>query len=404
MRNDQTATIFARPHMPITTFNAFSQQPRRYIPIAISNLLLPGLTLLTGPTHSGKTALALQLMHAVATGELPFGEDLRFQPMQERVLYLALDHSEDHLHTLQERLAAAHQGFIVPGNIHFTNTWGPLTPDEGLHDLEMWFTTQTEDTRLLVIDNLDTLRPLFRGKDRDLLALLRRMAERFRISVLLLHTCKSTSPLIDYADHHLHLKPLSIPDYCQLEVVGASLRRESYLLHSTPEQVAFRLLGGEDILALDTLSARKILSRERLKTLALFHKRGGSLSPAEVAEALDYDPVNARQLLHGMVRVRLLRSPAFGSYEVHPDLRAILPHLLERILLAETEMSGTSDDQSPQDNQNSVDTIAHTSTRPASKSIPAHTSARTPRTDIQQEENMTTNRAMRRHHKQKRRR
>lgn len=400
MRADYT-TIFARPHMPITTFNALSMEPALYVPAAISNLLLPGLTLLTGPTHCGKTSFALQLMQAVATGELPFGEDLRFQPVKGSVLYLGLQHSRLQLQTLQGRLSITHRGTPVPGNIHCTNNWGPLTPDEGLRDLETWLTTHAEDLRLLVIDNFDELRALFRGKDRDLLALLRRAAERFRISVLLLHTCKPSSPLIDYAEHHLQLKRLSVPEYCQLEVSSASLRPESHLFYSTPEQIEFRLVDAEEALALDKLSAHKVLTPERLEALALFHERGGPLSPADVAEALSYDSVNARQLLHGMVRAHLLCSPAYGRYEIHPALRGFLPRLLGQLLTQETEATESDTKQNPEENTNSVDTIAHTSNTESGQPQPKVTPPT--QTSAQPKTKPANNRAWRRLQQRKKR-
>lgn len=403
MRNEQIATIFARPHMPIMSFHALSLEPIPDVSDAISNLLPPGLTLLSGPPHCGKTSFALQLMHAVATGELLFGEDRRFQPSQGRVLYLGLQHSKLTLHLLQRRLAAAHQEIQVPETLECTNTWAALTLDEGLRDLEDWLTTYAETCRLLVIDNLDALRSLFRGKDRDLLALLRRLAERHDMSVLLVHTCKISSPLIDYAEHHLRLKPLSLPDYCQLDVSGTSLHRESYLFHASPEQVAFRLLGAEEMLALDTLSAHKVLTRERLDVLRLFHERGGILSPAEVAEALGDDSVNVRQRLHGMVRARLLHSPAYGRYEVHPDLCSFLPHLLERMQAQDAEGTEAVSEPQPEPKSNSADAIAHTSVSRGKRSVPVSTHMNTARDDAQEKGTSPLNRAQRRLQKQKKR-
>lgn len=78
-----------------------------------------------------------------------------------------------------------------------TNTWHALTPEEGLKELRGWFDLYP-DKRLLVIDNLVDLRTLFKGNDRKLFSLLRSMAEQENISILLLHTCRASSPLVSY--------------------------------------------------------------------------------------------------------------------------------------------------------------------------------------------------------------
>lgn len=341
--------VFARPLMlPTDLRELVINTPLARADWPIENLLAPGLTLLSGDPRSGKTSLAFQLMQHVTHGTRAFGSEEDFASVERGVLYFGLDLSLLRMRELYARYAEAH-GETQPGaRCHLTNSWPALTPEGGLQQLETWLASHP-DTRLLVIDNLVALRRLFKGNDRELMALLRRLAEQQEISILLLHTCKPSSPLIGYADHHLHLKRLNVPSYYRLDVLGTALEPTSHHLYCAPGTLRFELAAPEDKLALSTLNARKAFSRERLAILSLFQERDCLLTPAQVAEDLQINLVNARQVLHTMAAANMLSVPRYGHYALDPHIAPLLPELLLRNpILAELTEQPEAIEQPPE--------------------------------------------------------
>lgn len=329
IREQSTTTLFARPRMPITSCKDFISfqpyQPKN--PWPIENLLAPGLTLLSGAPRSGKTSLAYQLMQHVAHGTHAFGQPEQFHTRQHSVLYLALDTPTTGLVQLNERYSVSHSGQSPSERCHLTNTWSPLTEREGLQELETWLSVHM-DVRLLVIDNLAALRALFKGNDRELLGILRRLAEHLQISILLLHTCAPSSPLVAHVDHHLHLKRLKTPSYYCLDVLGTLLKPASHLLYCPIDAMQFQFAEPADTFAIETLNAPKALSPERLTILRLFHEQATPLPPTQIASTLAMSPVNVRQLLHSMTSSHMLTSPSYGHYALAPSIVPLLPELL----------------------------------------------------------------------------
>ncbi|EFH87036.1 helix-turn-helix domain-containing ATP-binding protein [Ktedonobacter racemifer] len=295
-----------------------------------------------------------------------------FKSTRGRAFYLGLDHSLLRLHDLRSRLLAAQPGTPPPNNLFFTNTWAPLTPTEGLPELQSWLSNYS-DIRLLVIDNLASLRPLFKGNDRELLALLRRLAEQQNISILVLHTCKRSSSLIASVDHHLHLKRLPVSNYYHLDILGSSLAPFSLTLHCPTSHIHFRHTSLAESLALTTLSAHKALTPERLAILHLIHTCEHPLSPAQITAALGLDYTCVRPLLSKMVKANLLTTISHGRYTLHPFIKPLVPELLAQhpcqpkfeiahILLSPdsedtlTPESSTAAESSPNDSSNSAQT------------------------------------------------
>ncbi|WP_236601905.1 AAA family ATPase [Ktedonobacter sp. SOSP1-52] len=326
--------LFARPDMPFTTFTDLPVFLPTHEPWIIQNLLPVGLTLLSGDPRSGKSSLALQLMLDIATATPPFATQdpaldaasQYLRPFYGTIFYLALESSALRLQEIYTRLTVAHPDLPPLTNLNITNTWKPFTASEGLHDLCDWLRSYP-DTRLLVIDNLASLRPLFKGNDRELLSILRRLAEQLQISILLLHTCKRSSPLVSQVDHHLHLKRLPVSTFYLLSSLGSLLQPTSYLLHCPSDLLSFRIAKLDESLALTTLSAHKTLTPERLALLRLFHDYGSFLTPTQVSAALQLDYDCTRQLLSKMAKASLLTASR-GRYTLHPAIRLLIPSLL----------------------------------------------------------------------------
>lgn len=330
-----TTQLFARPLMPFTSFSDLPAPSFLPQPWIIQNLLPVGLTLLSGEPRCGKTSLSQQLMLDIATGTTPFGThdstlddaSQHLRPRRGSIFYLSLTSSTPHLHEIRSRICASRPDIRALGNLFVTNAFKSLAPGEGLQDLCGWIHCYA-DSCMLVIDDLASLRSLFPGNDRELLVLLRRLAEDHQISILLLHSCKRSSPLAAQVDHHLHLKRLPASTFYMLEVHGNRLLPTSHLLHCPADRLSFRLASLEEERALDALSAHKTLTRERLALLRLFDEYGSTLTPRQVAALLQLDYDCARQLLSKMVKANLLTAPARGHYAVHPFIKPLVPSLL----------------------------------------------------------------------------
>lgn len=107
---------------------------------AVPDLLPVGLSFLAGRPKLGKSWLALQVAHAVATGGRTLGQEVE----QGRVFVLAL---EDNPRRLKDRCKK--QGIPAGAQITFETMWRPL-PKGGLADLQAEI--ERERYRLVVID------------------------------------------------------------------------------------------------------------------------------------------------------------------------------------------------------------------------------------------------------------
>ncbi|GHO44838.1 hypothetical protein [Ktedonospora formicarum] len=136
----------------------------------------------------------------------------------------------------------------------------------------------TRPTSLLVIDNLAAFRKGFPGNDRDLLDALRRLAETCQMSILVLHTGRRSTPLAAHVDHHWHLSRLPISNYYRLETHCGNLKPATHLLHCSSDTLSFRFASLSEITSLNTISAHKVLSPERLTILHLIHNSESELA------------------------------------------------------------------------------------------------------------------------------
>lgn len=152
-------------------------QPIRYV---VQNILSQGLTILAGAPKTGKSFLALWLCLCVAKGEKLWD----FETEQGTVLCLCL---EDNNARLQNRLYAMADD--APANLFFCSESELL--GKGLEEQAALFMEGHPDTVLVVIDTFQCIRPQGAdynyGNDYKELHILKNLADRFQISILLIH-------------------------------------------------------------------------------------------------------------------------------------------------------------------------------------------------------------------------
>ncbi len=152
----------------------------------VADILPAGLTLLVGAPKVGKSFFVLGLCLAVAKGE-PF---LGFPTMQGDVLYMSLEDTEDRL---QNRLMLLSDD--GPESLFFSSQI--IRTDEGLLGALEQFVSEHPNTRLIVIDTLNYIRPESKStnmyeKDYSDIAPLHEFTQKHPVSLVLVHHSRKT--------------------------------------------------------------------------------------------------------------------------------------------------------------------------------------------------------------------
>ena len=158
---------------------ALMSLPLRPPNFVVDTLLSQGLHILAGSPKVGKSWLALWLAVTVAKGEPVWN----LASKQGTTLYLCL---EDSVLRIQNRLFEITED--APDSVHFCTECAPI--GQGLEEQVEYFLAQHPDTALVIVDTLQMIRPVhdatYANDYRDL-SVLKRMADRHGIAVLLIH-------------------------------------------------------------------------------------------------------------------------------------------------------------------------------------------------------------------------
>ena len=158
---------------------ALMSQPLRPPNFVVDTLLSQGLHILAGSPKVGKSWLALWLAVTVAKGEPVWN----MASKQGTTLYLCL---EDSVLRIQNRLFEITED--APDSVHFCTECAPI--GQGLEEQVEYFLAQHPDTALVIVDTLQMIRPVhdatYANDYRDL-SVLKRMADRHGIAILLIH-------------------------------------------------------------------------------------------------------------------------------------------------------------------------------------------------------------------------
>lgn len=282
----------------------------------VRDLIPEGLTQLAGKPKLGKSWLALQLGHAIATG----GEMLGRPVDQGAVLYAAL---EDNRRRLKARLARSVPPMSLwPEALHFATEWDRLDA-KGLAAFEAWGDTHA-DARLLIIDTLATVRPHGSSKDSqyqsDYAALrgLHGLANATGIGIVVVHhvrkadaddpfdTVSGSTGLTGAADATLVLTKTS--EGTVLYGRGRDLAEFECAMSFDPGSCRWSDLGRPcDVFGSETRQA----IRAALKA--------GKITPKEIAEhgGLDYDL--CAKTLQRMADGGEVEKGGYGRYRLTPD-------------------------------------------------------------------------------------
>jgi hypothetical protein len=283
---------------------------------AVPGIIPEGMTALAGKPKLGKSWLALQTALAIAWGGTALGT---ISVSQSPVLYLAL---EDTKRRLKNRLQKLAGDSAIPDTLTVATSW-PRQNQGGLEKLSAWL-TENPDARLVVIDTWQKFRPAkLRGRDSyeedyEHAAALKALADKFGISILVLHHCRKMAaddPLDEVSGTHgltgatdgvLVLRRERGQHDAALFVSGRDIDEQELALKWDPPSCHWSMLGQ---------AAEYRLTRERSDVLAILKKEGKPMKANDVAALLDKKPGTVRKLLWELSRDDWVKSEE-GNYTV----------------------------------------------------------------------------------------
>lgn len=280
--------------------------PIKYV---VPGYIAEGLTLFAGKPKLGKSWLCLEIGLAVAMGGVCLG-DIRCT--EGDVLYLAL---EDNRRRLQSRIRRLWQmetvaHLALPERLHLATEW-PRANQGGIAAIRDWIDDHPA-ARLVIVDVLAMFKGTARGRDQtlyeaDYLAIkeLRSLAMDTGIAIVVVHHTRKggaaeadpfekvsgTLGLSGAADTTIILD--RDQNGCTLYGRGRDIAEIDVAVQFDGATCRWRLLGkAEEVRRAD----------QRSVILGLLAGRDEAMSPAEIADALDMEGNNVRQLLFKMAK------------------------------------------------------------------------------------------------------
>lgn len=283
---------------------------------AVPGLLPEGLIFLAGKPKLGKSWMALGIAMAVASG----GRVLGKMPVERgEVLFLAL---EDNPRRLQKRARKLLGDDPCKEGLEFATNWNRLDAG-GVAMLETWLKASA-NRRLIVIDTFAKVRPRQKRQgniyddDYNALAPLKGLADRFGVTVLLIHhlrkmeaddpldSINGTTGLTGGVDGALILTRARGKPDATLYVSGRDIEQEIELALRFDQTTAQWCAMGD--------AAEFRISEERRAILDAIRGAGQPMGPSEVAAAIGQPAVNVKKLMHDMALDGNLKVEARGQY------------------------------------------------------------------------------------------
>ena len=307
----------APPLVPVkritaTALLALELPPLVYV---VEDILPAGATLLTGKSKDGKSLMAYNLAVAVAAGGKALG---RYAVQQGAVWYLALEDGE---RRAQARLKAQMDLYSIPStalaNLEMT-LWEAPRLGQGLEDEMLSQLTRCPDTRLIIIDILEKVRPLrtrhgsVYEDDYQATQSLTRLAQEQNVAVLIIHHANKLNPtdfrdsasgsmsLLGGADNFWSLNRQALSSDATLRITGRDILEE--------QELALEFKEGYW-----TVLAHPRQSKERQEIITLLEQEG-TMAPALIAQTLQKHPTTVKRLLRMMLDAGVIRQPFDGHY------------------------------------------------------------------------------------------
>ncbi|MFK5979718.1 MAG: AAA family ATPase [Rhizobiaceae bacterium] len=311
-RTNTKPTNHSGSGMGIKTFTANELQHMDFPPVqyAVDGYIAEGLTLLAGKPKIGKSWMALDFAMAIATGDVALGS---IQCKQGTVLYCAL---EDNQRRLQRRIRQRYgDESNWPKALHMT-TQLPRLNEGGLEWVEEW--VLDNNPALVIIDTFVCVRPSSKGKggyDTDYAALspLQKLAGELGVCIVVIHHLRKmvgddpldmisgTTGLTGAVDTALvlHRGGNGVTLY------GRGREIEEVEMAVKLDQGGWKILG-------EPSEVQR--SQERKDILEVLSKSTEPMGPKEIADVLDIEVNNIKQLLFKMASADEVQKQERGKY------------------------------------------------------------------------------------------
>lgn len=311
------------PH--VDTINAQALRKIRFDPIkwAVEGFLPSGLTILGGGPKVGKSMLALHLGLGVAIGGCVLG---KIKVEQGDVLYLAL---EDTKRRLQERILGSDIDDDDDLSCLDLITRIPRQHEGGL-DYIKWWLEEHPCARLVIVDTLQKFRKQLNGKsgvygeDYDVITELKDVADKYDVAFLVLHHLKKVNPkeemqgdwinqfsgsigLSGSADTLFILRRARTDKYGTLYRTGRDVEEKNFRM---------RLDGYGWVLEEDADTFTMPTWKKQILDYLREHQ---TVTPTELAEALDLSSNTAQKNLSRLAEEGVIRKSGRGVYEIRRE-------------------------------------------------------------------------------------
>jgi len=298
----------------------------------IPDLLPVGLTILAGRPKSGKSILALNVLHSLTNGEKVLGE---FPCHQQMGFYMGL---EDHPRRIQTRLRKM-GGDSSPGML-ILDTEDYRHPNCGKSSDTLGrlgrFLKEEPDLRLLVIDTLGRIRSNEDHKgslyqhDTDFIGAIQRLATSYNVAILVIHhtnkrrtfddqeRISGTTGIAGAADTLWILKRLPDMRKAQLAVTGRDLPEMEYNLELDSATLSWNYKGLSDECA-----EEEAVSPLRRQIIELLISSSEPFGPTAIAKALGKKVGNIKVYLSAMKAEGLISHVGKGQWtscDPYPEL------------------------------------------------------------------------------------
>lgn len=276
----------------------------------VEKLLPTGVALLVGKPKLGKSWLALNLSHSVASGTLALGA---LKTKQANTLYISL---EDSPRRLQSRL----QHVELPNTLSFAFSWAK--GDKAIVDLEQ--IVKLHHFQLVVIDPLALIKQQTKPNrdlymlDYSLISAYKKLAESLDISVIILHhtrkaqaddpidTILGTTGLSGATDTILVLDRPRQKINATLTVTGRDVPENEFIL-TKDELLGWRLVGESD---------KWQMSAERAEIYQLLLEKNKPMTLSEIIKLTDKPSSSVKMMLARMVQDRQIARIERGRYKI----------------------------------------------------------------------------------------
>lgn len=291
----------------------------------IDNLLLNGLTILSGRPKCGKSWVALQMALAVSLGTAFMGN--RDVIMPGRVLYLALEESQQRTSTRMKKFLPAED--VLLQNLTMFYTLSPLLSG-GAEQLKVMIEKYTPtlviiDTFLAAVGTGQAKSDVMRSEYREI-DTLHRIAETAKTAIVLIHhTRKATgigsgldavagSTGVTAAADAIWKLEKQEGGASILEVFGRDIEDQVLALQFTKEPINF----GWSIIG-DGESVRH--ANEEQQIMIFLQAENEKFSASKIASLLKMSANDVRPLLIGLLRHGMVSRDSRGHYYMSQEAR-----------------------------------------------------------------------------------